>query len=1095
MMSTNHLSRTPIYAETNIYTNGMPDGTIIGVKPDLLLKFVQGMQAIVATEVDFDGNARPLVTHSKNSLMLVMPKYISESTERETVFPYDLSDEGMHEQRGGTEYGELTAETADNMVAANLKKAETEMERAKKATGSVLSVLQRQKAAQDEVDYWKKVKKIRSQAMLQAAEEEAERTKEQRAADAARRAEIREQRRNTEMAEAGRTASERYDAAEKVEGNSVSRTIADKTKIKGHYVLVEADALTPSHDPFNNWKVSNGFPTTEDGASVNDRVYENDKAAQEFTEDIAREYDGQAVSEIPVVSSEGIVYDGNGRTMAGQIAARNNTDALYIEALMENAANFGFTEEQVQSMSHPRVVMQVEEDLPYIATTFARFNKESKKKMDNTNKAVSVAKQMTDAARDAMLEIIDRYGTLDTFFASEKAADDVVDMLIDGGFITRQEAPMFKDKNDKGQMVLSSDGRNFVTNMMLGTLFDEEAIRKLGDDKALKNSLLRAIPQIAENRRLGDYALTEEINTTIDLLYEARRSKMKWDVFKRQGNLIEGLVEDRFEPAVVLMADEMSSGVDNFRDVLTLYNKSAEVEANSGGLALFEPRTKEDIKKDIVEYYKKKRNGQSDNTEAASGAAVATETRPESAETGSAVQGTQEGDGGQRGNEADGDRRGAVAESREQRLQEERKQRILAEGTSYEKPFGLTPVSETMTPEEIGANVRRIVEGLKENEGSGAFEGFAYNGNYKKNAGHQVDEYLVSLSGVVPDETLRQWYESEGLKSRDDLRRLGEGLYGANVRSQKSEGETAKPTKEQKELTKGVVEVLKATGVPTHYVTKKGQEMLDKYRERVKLMSGGEMSERRKEREEQNRVIDEATAFVTGKSVAEARRKRLAREEKRREDAKEVYNIILSGEYNDVSLQKIRDFIDDVTPDNKYGRRLSERLPQEVERRMYERARENALDALFTRVSESTVRPNERTRPSGRRAIEAKKKELLERWEKATGNWHTDLTDFTDNTEPIGSGTDSDVYAAKDGTHVIKLSHGKPEGKRFRPDLDNIPLFNYVFPNSAYKIVGYGDFGKGFVRVLEQPIVNFSNSKPLTEQERVSTWPDLDSSP
>ncbi len=560
---------------------------------------------------------------------------------------------------------------------------------------------------------------------------------------------------------------------------------------------------------------------------------------------------------------------------------------------------------------------------------------------------------------------------------------------------------------------------------------------------------------------------------------------MKWDEFKRQGNLIEGLVEDRFEPAVVLMADEMSSGVDNFRDVLTLYNKSAEAEANSGGLALFEPRTKEDIKKDIVEYYKKKRNGQSDNTEAASGAAVATETRPESAETRSAVQGTQEGDGGQRGNEADGDRRGAVAESREQRLQEERKQRILAEGTGYEKPFGLTPVSETMTPEEIGANVRRIVEGLKENEGSGAFEDFAYNGNYKKNAGHQVDEYLVSLSGVVPDETLRQWYESEGLKSRDDLRRLGEGLYGANVRSQKSEGETAKPTKEQKELTKGVVEVLKATGVPTHYVTKKGQEMLDKYRENVKLMSGGEMSERRKEREEQNRVIDEATAFVTGKSVAEARRKRLAREEKRREDAKEVYNIILSGEYNDVSLQEIRDFIDDVTPDNKYGRRLSERLPQEVERRMYERARENALDALFTRVSESTVRPNERTRPSGRRAIEAKKKELLERWAKATGNWHTDLTDFTDNTEPIGSGTDSDVYAAKDGTHVIKLSHGKPEGKRFRPDLDNIPLFNYVFPNSAYKIVGYGDFGKGFVRVLEQPIVNFSNSKPLTEQERV----------
>lgn len=66
-------------------------------------------------------------------------------------------------------------------------------------------------------------------------------------------------------------------------------------------------------------------------------------------------------------------------------------------------------------------------------------------------------------------------------------------------------------------------------------------------------------------------------------------------------------------------------------------------------------------------------------------------------------------------------------------------------------------------------------------------------------------------------------------------------LYIGNMvvpfREQKGEGTTAKPTKEQKELTKDVVEVLKETGVPTHYVTKKGQEMLDKYRELVQFMS------------------------------------------------------------------------------------------------------------------------------------------------------------------------------------------------------------------------------------------------------------------
>ena len=134
---------------------------------------------------------------------------------------------------------------------------------------------------------------------------------------------------------------------------------------------------------------------------------------------------------------------------------------------------------------------------------------------------------------------------------------------------------------------------------------------------------------------------------------------------------------------------------------------------------------------------------------------------------------------------------------------------------------------------------------------------------------------------------------------------------------------------------------------------------------------------------------------------------------------KKIYEIILSGQYNDVSLQEIQKFIDDVTPRNEYGRRLSERLPQRVERALFGNRRKNAIDALYSRVSESAVPANERISPSGRRKIEEKKKELLTQWAKATGNWHTDLSDFTNDTKPIGSGKDSDVYASKDGESVV----------------------------------------------------------------------------
>ena len=96
------------------------------------------------------------------------------------------------------------------------------------------------------------------------------------------------------------------------------------------------------------------------------------------------------------------------------------------------------------------------------------------------------------------------------------------------------------------------------------------------------------------------------------------------------------------------------------------------------------------------------------------------------------------------------------------------------------------------------------------------------------------------------------------------------------------------------------------------------------------------------------------------------------------------------------------------------------------------------------------------------------------------------MSDFSDGKEPIGSGTDSDVYLSKDGKSVIKVSKGKPYGKRFRPDVDNVALFNTVFPGSRYTIEGYGEIDGKFVRFLKQPIVDFTSSTPLTEGERVA---------
>lgn len=466
-------------------------------------------------------------------------------------------------------------------------------------------------------------------------------TKVEQAAEAERKAreeERRATRRQTRTAQLANAApAERWKAAPKVEGNAVTRTLSDGTVIKGHYVLVEAGAATPSHDPFNGWNTSSGFPITEDGENINDRDYKNDKDAQQITTQIAQTYDGQAVAQVPVVSSEGIVYDGNGRTIAGNIAAANNTDGAYIQALADNAGNFGFASEQVEGMQHPRVYMQTDEDLPYNTTTFAKFNAQEKKSQGSTNRAVSSSKKLTEAARDGMLRILDDYGTLDAFFASENGAKDIVRSLFDNGIITQQEVAGLTESTDKG-FVLSPAGKDYVTDLLIGGLFDEQTIRMLGNDKGLKQSILRAMPSIVENRRLGDYALTDNINNAIRLLYEARQAGMAYPLYVKQGNAFDGYVSDRFSPFEMLLAEEMSSGVETFRQVLNLYNNSARDEAN-GQAGLFEPRTIEDIKNEILQHY-----GKSINQSAAT-AAESTQSRPANTQTEPPVPSTPTGDG------------------------------------------------------------------------------------------------------------------------------------------------------------------------------------------------------------------------------------------------------------------------------------------------------------------------------------------------------------------------------------------------------------------------------------------------------------------
>ena len=302
-----------------------------------------------------------------------------------------------------------------------------------------------------------------------------------------------------------------------------------------------------------------------------------------------------------------------------------------------------------------------------------------------------------------------------------------------------------------------------------------------------------------------------------------------------------------------------------------------------------------------------------------------------------------------------------------------------------------------------------------------------------------------------------------------------------------SRSEKAELTAEERELRDNLVERMRKGGLDVVTDSEEMQRVIDTENERTRNKRS-KKSEAARKRDEALYAVDWSTAFVSGKSREEATEIRRERGRKFKEETKELYGRVLSGNFDDVTLRLIDEFIDKSTPNNPYERPISKRLPTRALQKMRGGERTGSVDALFSRICESTVGKDGKTLPRAERerAIEEKKKELLKKWAIATGNWHTDVSDFSDGKEPIGSGTDSDVYLSKDGKSVIKVSKGKPYGKRFRPDVDNVALFNTVFPGSRYTIEGYGEIDGKFVRFLKQPFVDFSDSTPLTEGERVA---------
>ena len=310
---------------------------------------------------------------------------------------------------------------------------------------------------------------------------------------------------------------DKYEASKSVTGNKKTVTLPDGTKIKCHYKIVEADAPTASHDE-RTFAPSKGFPTTKEGKSVNDRDYQNDADAQESVRKIASNFNSLALESPPIVTKDGIVISGNNRTMSSKLAAKQGTDKAYLQDLHDMADEYGIEPADLNGFENPRLILETDDEHEgdYTTEEFAKFNRDTKKTMNNVEKAVKLTKTLNADKIQSIAESLQGYDTMGELYADTKGCQEFVNKLISAGIIGENE----KAQYCRTDGTLNDTGKDFCETVLVGGVLNEDNIRKLdgAGGKRIRQKLVRAILPLIENKGTGkEYSFNTELNDAVNI--------------------------------------------------------------------------------------------------------------------------------------------------------------------------------------------------------------------------------------------------------------------------------------------------------------------------------------------------------------------------------------------------------------------------------------------------------------------------------------------------------------------------------------------------------------------------------------------------
>lgn len=263
------------------------------------------------------------------------------------------------------------------------------------------------------------------------------------------------------------------------------------------YCLASAARLLPSHNPLRGFAPNADYP-----ADVQERAYDRDKgeqlkvisAAQNLLPALIFNTAPGVIDGLPVVTNDGIVLGGNGRTQALQLHyANGGTEAR--DYLTDHAREFGFSRKQIETVPDPVIVRVIETPKPG-ARDYRRtlqelvrlLNVPLTKALDVQSESVAEARRLSDEILDLLAVAFQEDIGLSEYLASNTSRP-LISALRRAGIVTDRNAIKLLSVDG----LLSADGRQLVERILTAALVpDAQLLERLGPQ--IRGSLARSAP-------------------------------------------------------------------------------------------------------------------------------------------------------------------------------------------------------------------------------------------------------------------------------------------------------------------------------------------------------------------------------------------------------------------------------------------------------------------------------------------------------------------------------------------------------------------------------------------------------------------------